>query len=370
MEKMKVPLVDLGAQYKTIADEITAAITDVIGNSAFIGGKYCRQFEEAFASFCNTGYCIGVGNGTDALYITLRALGIGQGDEVITAANSFIATSEAITMTGAKVVFVDCDPQTYNIDVNKIAHTITTRTKAIVPVHLFGQPADMLSLKIIAEKHRLFIVEDAAQAHGAEINGQRVGTFGEAGCFSFYPGKNLGAYGDAGAIVTNNEELATKCRMIANHGRIGKYDHDFEGVNSRLDGLQAAILYVKLKYLEKWTEMRREAAVRYRALLKNTTIETPIETSLVRHVYHLFVIRHSNRDTIMAGLREQGIDVGIHYPIALPNLQAYRYLGYAPEDFPVATKYSGEILSLPIFSEINNDQIEYVCHHLKRLIGA
>ncbi|HAJ27470.1 MAG TPA: hypothetical protein DCG53_09560, partial [Syntrophus sp. (in: bacteria)] len=208
------------------------------------------------------------------------------------------------------------------------------------------------------------------QAHGAEINGQRVGAFGEAGCFSFYPGKNLGAYGDAGAIVTNNEELATKCRMIANHGRVGKYDHDFEGINSRLDGMQAAILHVKLKHLEKWTEMRREAAARYRALLRDTPIETPIEASSMKHVYHLFVIRHSNRDNIMNDLKEQGIDAGIHYPIALPNLQAYRHLGYAPEDFPVATKNSGEILSLPMFPELRNDQIEYVCHHLKQLIGT
>jgi dTDP-4-amino-4,6-dideoxygalactose transaminase len=218
----------------------------VISESAFIGGKHVSRFEEAFASFCRVDYCIGVGNGTDALYIALRAVGIGQGDEVITAANSFIATAEAITMTGAKVVFVDCDAVSYNMNMGKVSNAITARTKAIIPVHLYGQPADMEALEQIAKEFDLLIIEDAAQAHGAELKGQRTGTLGRLGCFSFYPGKNLGAYGDAGAIVTNDAELAKKCRMIANHGRIGKYDHDFEGINSRLDGLQAAILQVKL----------------------------------------------------------------------------------------------------------------------------
>ncbi len=366
---MKVPFVDLRAQYKSIAGAIDEAIADVIGNTAFIGGKYVGLFEEAFASFCGARYCIGVGNGTDALYIALRALGIGKGDDVITVANSFVATAEAITMTGARVVFVDCDPLTYNMDINKITHAITPRTKAIVPVHLYGQPADMLSLKKIADRHRMFVIEDAAQAHGAEISGRHVGTLGHAGCFSFYPGKNLGAYGDAGAIVTDQEELAVKCRMIANHGRISKYDHDFEGINSRLDGLQAAILGVKLKYLDQWTEKRRAAAARYRNLLKDTPAVTPIEASGMRHVYHLFVIRLPDRDAVMTELKAQGVDTGVHYPIALPNLRAYRYLGHAPDDFPVATKYSGEILSLPMFPELTDDQIEYVCRHLKNIMG-
>lgn len=365
---MKVPFVDLRAQYKSIAGAIDEAIADVIANAAFIGGKYVGLFEEAFASFCGARYCIGVGNGTDALYIALRALGIGKGDDVITVANSFIATAEAITMTGARVVFVDCDPHTYNLDVKKVGRAITPRTKAIVPVHLYGQPADMLSLKKLADKHRLFVIEDAAQAHGAEISGRRVGTFGHAGCFSFYPGKNLGAYGDAGAIVTDQEELAVKCRMIANHGRISKYDHDFEGINSRLDGLQAAVLGVKLKYLDQWTEKRRAAAGRYRDLLADTSAVTLIEASGMRHVYHLFVIRLPNREAVMTELKARGIDTGIHYPIALPNLRAYRYMGDAPGDFPVATKYSGEILSLPMFPELNDDQIEYVCRQLKNIV--
>jgi dTDP-4-amino-4,6-dideoxygalactose transaminase len=365
---MKVPFVDLRAQYKAIKNEIDEAIAHVIDGAAFIGGEYVNRFEEAFASYCGVKYCIGVGNGTDALYIALRALGIGPGDEVITVANSFIATSEAITMTGAKIVFVDCDPQTYNIDVGQVSRVVTHRTKAIVPVHLYGQPADMLSLKNLATIHGLFIVEDAAQAHGAEINREHVGSFGDAGCFSFYPGKNLGAYGDAGAIVTHKEELATKCRMIANHGRISKYDHDFEGINSRLDGLQAAILDVKLKHLGKWIERRRRAANTYKDLLKGTSVTMPVEAEGVRHVYHLFVVRVPNREAVMAELKNRGIETGIHYPIALPNLKAYRYLGYAQEDFPVATKYSKEILSLPMFPELNEEQLQYICYQLKNAI--
>jgi len=365
---MKVPFVDLQAHYRAIKSEIDEAMANVIDQAAFIGGKYVSQFEEAFASYCGAEYCVGVGNGTDALYIALRALGIGPGDEVITVANSFIATSEAITMTGAKIVFVDCDPQTYNMDMEQVSHAITLRTKAIVPVHLYGQPADMLTLKNLANVHGLFIVEDAAQAHGAEINSRRVGTLGHAGCFSFYPAKSLGAYGDGGAIVTNNEELATKCRMIANHGRMSKYDHDFEGINSRLDGLQAAILNVKLKHLEKWTERRRAVANRYKDLLKSTLVMVPVEAERMRHVYHLFVVRVQNREAVMAELKSRGIETGIHYPIALPNLRAYRYLGHTPEDFPIATKYSKEILSLPMFPELTEDQLLYVCDQLKNAV--
>ena len=361
---MKVPFVDLETQYGMIKSEIDKAITDVIEESAFIGGKYVTEFEEKFADFCNSKFCIGVGNGTDALYIALRALGVGQGDEVITVANSFIATSEAITMTGARVVFVDCNSHTYNIDAGKITAAVTTRTKAVVPVHLYGQPADVAKIKEIADEYGLFIVEDAAQAHGAEINGQRVGNFGDMGCFSFYPGKNLGAYGDAGAIVTNKEDLAVKCRMIANHGRLEKYDHQFEGVNSRLDGLQAAILSVKLKHLEKWTELRRANAERYNKLFGGTNVVTPFEVSGVKHVYHLYVVRVRNRDAVQVSLKKHGIATGVHYPVALPNLPAYAYLGHVADDFPVATKYSKEVLSLPMYPELSNDQIEYVCERL------
>lgn len=364
-----IPFVDLNAQYNSIKNEINRAISIVINDGAFIGGKYLRQFEEMFAKYCGVRHCIGVGNGTDALFITLKSLGLKEGDEVITVANTFIATSEAITMTGAKVVFVDCDPQTYNIDIEKVEKAITKKTKAIIPVHLYGQPANILALKKITKPYNLFLVEDAAQAHGAEIDGVKVGCFGDAACFSFYPGKNLGAYGDGGGIVTNNEELALKCRMIANHGRVEKYNHEIEGVNSRLDGLQAAVLQVKLNHLEEWTRRRREIADHYRKLLQKTEIELPAESPECRHVYHLFVIRVGNRDAVQARLKERGIDTGIHYPIALPHLAAYRYLGYGPDDFPVATRYSAEILSLPMYPELTSDQIEYVCRELQTAVS-
>jgi dTDP-4-amino-4,6-dideoxygalactose transaminase len=367
---MKVPFVDLQAQYTAIKNEIDQAIADVIGKAAFIGGPCVNRFEEDFASYCSARYCIGVGNGTDALYIALRALGVGRGDEVITVANSFIATSEAITMTGAKVVFADCNPETYNIDAEHVSRLVSPRTKAIVPVHLYGRPADMPSLTSLAGRHGLFIVEDAAQAHGAEINGRRVGALGNAGCFSFYPAKNLGAYGDGGAIVTSDEALATRCRMIANHGRLSKYDHEQEGVNSRLDTLQAAILKAKLKHLETWTERRRAAADCYCDLLKGSPVVTPVVNEGARHVYHLFVVRLKNREAVMRELKNRGIETGIHYPIALPNLMAYRYLGHRPEDFPVATQYSQEILSLPMFPEISKDQHEYVCSQLRHVTGG
>ena len=367
---MKVPFVDLQAQYRSIKGDIDEAIAGVIAKTSFIGGSYVGQFEEAFASYCKSPHCVGVGNGTDAIYIALRALGIGQGDEVITAANSFIATSEAITMTGARVVFADVDPRTHNIGAEQISPLISEKTKAIVPVHLYGRPADMPAIEELAHKHGIVIVEDAAQAHGAEINGKRTGTFGNAACFSFYPGKNLGAYGDAGAIVTGDEALARKCRMIANHGRIEKYDHEMEGVNSRLDALQAAILSAKLKHLEAWTEKRRRAAARYCELLKDTQVVTPSVDPDIRHVYHLFVVRVPNRDAVISELKRREIETGIHYPIALPNLRAYRYLGCRPEDFPVATGYARVILSLPMFPEITDEQIEYVCSQLKNIVGG
>ncbi|MCK5704603.1 MAG: DegT/DnrJ/EryC1/StrS family aminotransferase, partial [Cyclobacteriaceae bacterium] len=267
---MNIPFVDLKSQYKSIKNEIDPVIFDVISNGAFIGGAYHKNFETAFAKFCNAKHCVGVGNGTDALFIALKTLGIKEGDEVITVANSFIATSEAITMTGAKVVFVDINPQTYNIDVKKIEEKITPKTRAIIPVHLYGQPADMDPIMEIAQNYNLKVIEDAAQAHGAVYKGRTTGSIGDLACFSFYPGKNLGAYGDAGAIVTDDENLAIKARMIANHGRVEKYNHEMEGVNSRLDGLQAAILNVKLKLLPEWTENRRKNAYLYNKHLKDT----------------------------------------------------------------------------------------------------
>ena len=367
---MQVPFLDLKAQYEAIKQEIDQTIANVINDAAFVGGKYVKQFEEEFAAFCVAKHCVGVGNGTDALFIALRSLGVGKGDEVITAANSFIATSEAITMAGAKVVFVDCDPRTYNIDTTKILSAITPRTKAIIPVHLYGQPADLPALQTIAREYGLFLIEDAAQAHGAEFEGKRIGVFGDIACFSFYPGKNLGAYGDGGAIVTNSEGWAMKCRMLGNHGRVKKYDHEFEGVNSRLDGIQAAILSVKLRHLEEWTEKRREIAKIYNELLKNSEVMTPVEAPGVKHIYHLYVVRIPQRDAVQAALKTKGIDTGIHYPIPLPHLQAYRYLGHTSDEFPVTTQYSREILSLPMYPELSKIQIEYVCDQLRNAIKA
>lgn len=365
---MKIPLVDLKAQYLSVKSEIDQAIRNVISDTAFIKGKYVKKFEEEFAEFCGTKFCVGVGNGTDALFIVMKALGTEKDDEVITAANSFIATPEAISATGAKPVFVDCHPDYYTIDVTKIEEKISNKTKAIIPVHLYGQPADMDRINEIANKYKLFVIEDAAQAHGALYKNRTVGSFGEAAIFSFYPGKNLGAYGDAGAIVTNNQELATKCRMLADHGRIDKYNHEYEGYNSRLDGLQAAILSVKLKYLDEWNEKRRVVVRKYNELLKNVSIIIPSEMPDTKCVYHLYVIRTEQRDKLCEYLKAQGISTGIHYPVGLPFLRAYQYLYHKPEDFPVMYKYQNEVLSLPIFPELNDEKIKYICTSINNFI--
>lgn len=367
---MKIPFNDLRLQYHSIKEEVEGAILDVIENSAFIGGAKVKEFEEDFANFCRSKYCIGVGNGTDALFIALKMLGIEDGDEVITTANSFIATSEAITGSGAKVVFVDIDPKTYNIDVSKIEEKITNKTKAIIPVHIYGQPTDMDNILEPSKRHNLKIIEDCAQAHGAEYKGRRVGTLGDIGCFSFYPGKNLGAYGDAGAIVTDNRYLADQCRMFANHGRISKYDHEFEGINSRLDGLQAAILNVKLRYLEKWTESRIKNAKLYNKYLKDSPVITPTEIDRVKSVYHLYVIRvdENKCKPLIDFLAKEGVSTGIHYPTPLPNLIAYNYLGYKDQSFPIAQRYSKEYISLPMYPELNEDQIRYITDLIKEFL--
>jgi dTDP-4-amino-4,6-dideoxygalactose transaminase len=363
MKKMtiSVPFVDLKAQYITIAEEIQEALADVIQNASFIGGKHVKEFEANFAAFCMTKHCIGVGNGTDALFLALKALGIGPGDEVIVPANTFVATSEAVTLAGARVVFVDCDPRTYNIDVSKIPERVTERTKALIPVHLYGQPANMKGVCQVARDYGLKIIQDCAQAHGAEIEGASLASFGDVLCYSFYPGKNLGAYGDAGAVVTDDDDLANRVRMLANHGRMSKYDHEIEGVNSRLDGIQGAILNVKLRRLALWTEARRQNATRYQELLQDIPFVVPPEvTPGTKHVYHLYVIRTKNRDKLQTFLRERGIATGVHYPVALPNLKAYKYLSHSPEDFPVANAYQNEILSLPMYPELNDEMIRYV----------
>lgn len=356
---MMVTLIDLKSQYFSIKEEIDSAIQNVIKDTAFIGGNYLKTFERNFADYIGAKHCIGVGNCTDALFIALKGLGISAGDEVITVANTAIPTSEAITLSGAKVVFVDCNEETYNIDVQKIEGAITDKARAIIPVHLYGQPADMDKILETAKKHNLLVVEDCAQAHGAKYKGRNVGTLGDCACFSFYPSKNLGAYGDGGAIVTNNDELAGTVRMYANHGRKEKYNHEFEGVNSRLDGLQAAILDVKLKHLEKWTERRRAVAKMYDEGLKDIVI-TPTVSPGVRHVYHLYVIRVKNRDKVRGFLKEKGISTDVHYPFSLPFLKAYGYLGHKPTDFPVSHRFKDEILSLPMHGDLTDEQAAYV----------
>lgn len=357
---MFIPFVDLKAQYESMKFDIDAAISDVIADTAFIGGKYVKVFEEQFANYLGLRYCIGCGNGTDALEILLTALGIGEGDDVIVPANTFIATSEAVTKAGAKPVFVDCHPFFYTIDVSKIEEKITTKTKAIIPVHLYGLPAEMDQINEIAKKYELKVIEDAAQAHGAEYKGKKVGTLADAAMFSFYPGKNLGAYGDAGAMVTDSEVIATKVRMIANHGRMSKYDHEFEGRNSRMDGLQAAILSAKLPHLGKWTEARRHNAKLYTGYLSASSLQLPVAPDYSRHVYPLYVVQAENRDRLQAKLKQEGIATGIHYPIALPILKAYRYMGHKSGDFPVASKQMHNLISLPMFPELSGKQIKRV----------
>jgi len=363
---VKIPFVDLKAQYNSIKEEIDQSIQNVIQKAAFINGEYVQSFEKTFSEYIGVKHCTSVGNGTDALFIALKSLDIGEGSEVITAANSFIATSEAITRAGAKVIFIDCDKDTYNIDINKVEEVITKNTKAIIPVHLYGHPCDMSPILKLSKKHNLYLIEDAAQAHGAKYKNQNVGTFGDIACFSFYPGKNLGAYGDGGAIVTNKEQLAMKARMYANHGRREKYEHEFEGINSRLDGLQAAILEVKLKYLEKWTERRISIARKYNEEFKGVVV-TPKTIPNTRHVYHLYVIQVKNRHRVRSFLNAKGISTGIHYPLPLPFQKAYKYIGYDKEDFPVAYALKNKILSIPIHADMTKEHVEYVLFNVKQI---
>ena len=358
---MNVPFVDLKAQYQSLKGEIDAAIQSVINKTAFVGGPYVQDFEIAFAKKYGVKHCISCANGTDAIYITLKALRIGPGDEVITVANSWISTSETISQAGARPVFVDIDPDYYHIDPQKIEEKISSKTKAIIPVHLFGQPASTDQIKSICEKHRLFLIEDCAQAHFATYKGQNVGTFGIAGTFSFYPGKNLGAYGDAGAIITNDDDLASQARMFANHGSIRKHQHDMEGINSRMDGIQAAILSVKMRYIDEWNLARNKNALIYNRFLSGIgQIQTPKIRENSFHIFHLYVVRCEKRDELANFLKSKGIDTGIHYPTALPFMPAYSYLHHRPSDFPMAYLVQNEILSLPMFPELTDEQINYV----------
>ncbi len=362
---MKIPFVDLKAQYRGLKKEIDKAIESVIEETAFIRGKFVESFEEDFRQRLNVNHCISVANGTDAIYIALRALGIGQGDEVITTAMSWISTSEVIAQTGAQVVFVDIEPDYYTIDVTKIEEKITPNTKAIIPVHLYGQPADLDELKNIAERYNLKLIEDCAQAHFATYKGKNVGTYGTMGTFSFYPSKNLGAYGDAGAIVTDDDEIAIKARMYANHGALRKHEHKIEGVNSRMDGLQGSILLAKLSYIEEWNRKRHQNAICYnRKLSENENITMPKTRKNAFHVFHLYVIRTQKRDELRDFLASHGIATGVHYPTALPFLEAYGYLGHTPKDFPIAHQYQNEILSLPMYPELSEASISYVAEKI------
>jgi len=366
MASQKVPFLDLKAHHDPIRQEVMAAINEVIDVNAFAGGPFVAKFEEAYAKFCGAKFCVGVANGTDSLWFSLLALGVGAGDEVITAPMTFMATAEAISYAGARPVFVDIDPRTYTLDPARIEAAITPRTKAIIPVHLFGQCADLDPILEIARKRGLFVIEDAAQAHGALYKGRKAGTIGHAGSFSFYPGKNLGAWGEAGAVTTNDAALRDGVAMYREHGQKKKYYHDAIGWNGRMDGLQAAVLSVKLKYLDRATQGRRRAAKRYGDLLAGTPgLTLPFEASYCESVYHVYAVRVNDRDNVMQALTASGIGCGIHYPVPVHLQQAYAHLGHKRGYFPVSESCADTFLSLPMFPELTDGQIETVAAAVK-----
>ncbi len=371
---MQVPFLDLKIQYQSIKDEVNPAIQNVIENTAFILGNAVSNFEKDFAAAHSVKHMLGLSSGTDGNHIVLWALGIGPGDEVIMPANTFIATAWGATLCGATPVFVDCHPETYNLDPSKVEAAITKKTKAIVAVHLYGQPADMKALKEIADKNKLYLVEDAAQSHFAEYEGKRIGSFGIATSFSFYPGKNLGAYGEGGAACTNDDALASKMKMIREHGQSQKYYHEMLGHNYRMEGIQGAVLGVKLRHLDKWTDGRRRAAKKYNELLNNVQqIVLPKEMPNVKHVYHLFVLRVKATGSERSKLRNElqnfltaaGIGTGLHYAIPLHEQNCFKNLGYKKGDFPVTEELAETGISLPMYPELNDEQITYVCDKIK-----
>lgn len=368
---MQVPFLDLKAQYQSIKHEINPAIQNVIENTSFILGKAVTDFETEFAKAHNVKYCFGVSSGTDGNHLASWALDIGPGDEVIIPDNTFVATAWGATLVGAKPVFVDCESDSYNIDPQKIESAITNKTKAIVAVHLYGQPADIDPLLKIAKDNNLMLIEDCAQAHLAEYKGKKIGGLSDAACFSFYPGKNLGAYGEGGAVTTNNDETAQKVRMYRDHGALEKYHHDSFGHNYRMDGIQGAVLGVKLKHLSKWTEARRKVAAKYNGLLSDLEqIILPKEMPYAKHVYHLFVIQlkaggKEMRDKLVAFLNENGIYTGLHYPVPLHLQKCFNNLDYKKGDFPVSEKLAESGLSLPMYPEMTDNQIQYVCEKIK-----
>ncbi|MBL7999403.1 MAG: DegT/DnrJ/EryC1/StrS family aminotransferase [Candidatus Kapabacteria bacterium] len=358
---MNVPFLDLKANYLPMREEILGEITEVLDNTAYILGPKVSAFETAFATMHGVDHCAAVSSGTDANHLALWALGVGPGDEVIMPANTFVATAWGATLCGATPVFVDCDPRTYNIDPAKVEAAITPRTKAIVAVHLYGQPADMDALRTIANKHRIALVEDAAQAHDAQYNGKHVGGLGDICSFSFYPGKNLGAYGEGGAVTTNNPDLARKVKMLREHGSERKYYHETYGTNYRMEAIQGAVLGVKVKHLHTWTENRRRVAARYNELLRDVEeIVLPYEAHNTRHVYHLYVIQTDNRDALQKHLSECGIATGLHYPVPLHMQKCFEHLEYKQGDFPVSEQLGAQCLSLPMFPEMTDEQVRHV----------
>jgi dTDP-4-amino-4,6-dideoxygalactose transaminase len=368
---MPIPLVDLKAQYQQIKPNIDTAMSRVVTNTNFIMGQEVKDFEAAFAVTMQVKHAIGVSSGTDAIFLALLALGVGPGDEVITSPHTFIASAEPVVHLGAKPVFVDIDPPTYNLNPALLEAAITGRTKAIMPVHLYGQPADMQPILDIARG--IPVLEDAAQAHGTEYRGKRVGNWGVAACFSFYPGKNLGAYGDAGAVLTNDDALAKRIAMLRNHGRTGKYEHEFIGYGDRLDALQAAILAAKLPYLEEWNEARRRHAAYYRQALAGIPgLTLPAELPDARHVYHLFVVRvgSSLRDALIAHLKQAGIECGIHYPIPLHLQPAMAFLGHRRGDFPEAEQAADSIISLPMYPELDTSQLNSIVEEISEFMSV
>lgn len=368
-QSVRVPFVDLKAQYQSIENEINKSIAGVLSASDFILGDEVARFEEDFAKLCDVKYAVGVDSGTSALELALRAYDIGPGDEVITAANTFIATTLAISFVGAKPVLADADPMTHTVDIACVRDAITPRTKAIIPVHLYGHPADMDPLMALAREHNLVVIEDACQAHGARYKGRRVGSIGDAAAFSFYPAKNLGAYGDGGAVVTNDPKIDEKLRLLRNYGSREKYVHEMKGFNRRLDTLQAAVLHTKLKYLDQWNAARRAHAARYYELLADSNVVPPQAAAWAEPVWHLYVIRSKQRDALRKHLSERGIATGIHYPIPIHEQEAYRELGYKHGQFPVTEQEADEILSLPMYAELTDAQIELVADAIKEFKG-
>ncbi len=364
---MPVPFMDLARLHEPLWPQLQEAMAAVVRRNDFILGAEVAQFEQAFAAYCETRYCVGLDNGSSALELALRAWGIGEGDDVITAPNSFIATASAIAFTGARPVFVDIDPHTYTLDVAQIEAAITPRTKALIPVHLYGQPADMEPLLQIARRHGLYVLEDACQAHGARYKGRRVGSLGDAAAFSFYPAKNLGCFGDGGALTTNDAALAERVAQLRHYGQRKKYEHIFLAYNRRLDTLQAAVLKIKLLHLDAWNAERRRLASRYTELLSDV-VPTPAVADYAEHVFHLYVVRVPQRERVAARLKEAGIDTGQHYPIPIHLQEAYRYLGYGPGAFPEAERACQEVLSLPMFPGLTEEEIENVAAALKKAL--